>query len=108
MINACVRANAQYEPLRPGQLHCAIIGAGATGVELMAELHKTMRDLASCGLDNIDFDKLIKLTIIESGPRILGPLQNPGRDELPAFVVGHGLDVDLARLRPHIAPSRKR
>ena len=74
MINACVRANAQYEPLRPGQLHVAIVGAGATGVELVAELHKTMRDLASYGLDNIDFDKLITLTVIEAGPRILGPL----------------------------------
>jgi NADH:quinone reductase (non-electrogenic) len=74
MVNACVRANAQYESLRPGQLHCAVVGAGATGVELVAELHKTMRDLASYGLDNIDFDKLIKLTLIEAGPRILGPL----------------------------------
>ena len=74
MINACVRAHAQYEPLRPGQLHVAIVGAGATGIELVAELHKTMRDLASYGLDNIDFDKLIKLTVIEAGPRILGPL----------------------------------
>jgi NADH:ubiquinone reductase (H+-translocating) len=51
MINACLRANAQYEPLRPGQLHCAIVGAGATGVELAAELHKSMRDLASYNLD---------------------------------------------------------
>lgn len=74
MISACVRANAQYEALRPGQLHVAVIGAGATGVELVAELHKTMRELASYGLDNIDFDKVIKLTIIEAGPRILGPL----------------------------------
>ena len=74
MLNACVRANAQHEPLRPGQLHCAIVGAGATGIELAAELHKTMRDLAAYGLDQIDFDKSIKLTIIEAGPRILGPL----------------------------------
>ena len=74
LINACVRANAQYEPLHEGQLHCVIIGAGATGVELVAELHKTMRDMAAYGLDNIDFDKLIRLTIIEAGPRILGPL----------------------------------
>lgn len=77
MINACVRANAQYEPLRPGQLHVVIVGAGATGIELVAELHKTMRDLASYGLDNIDFDKAIKLTVVESGPRILGPLPEP-------------------------------
>src|SRR6266436_2896430 len=74
MLNACVRANAQCEPWRPGQLHCAIVGAGATGIELAAELHKTMRDLAAYGLDQIDFDKSIKLTIIEAGPRILGPL----------------------------------
>jgi NADH:ubiquinone reductase (H+-translocating) len=74
LINACIRANAQYEPLHPSQLHVVVIGAGATGVELIAELHKTMRDFAAYGLDNIDFDKLIKLTIIEAGPRILGPL----------------------------------
>jgi NADH:ubiquinone reductase (H+-translocating) len=74
LINACVRANAQYEPLHEGQLHCVVIGAGATGVELVAELHKTMRDIAAYGLDNIDFDKSIRLTIIEAGLRILGPL----------------------------------
>ena len=74
MIDACLRANAQYEPLRPGQLHCAIIGAGATGCELAAELHKSMRDIAAHGLDHIDFDKLIKLTLIEAGPKILPPL----------------------------------
>ena len=74
MINACLRANAQYEPLRPGQLHCAIIGAGATGVELAAELHKSMRDLASYNLDRIDFDKHIKIDLIEAAPRILPAL----------------------------------
>jgi NADH dehydrogenase len=74
MINACLRANAQYEPLRPGQLHCAIIGAGATGVELAAELHKSMRDLASYNLDRIDFDMHIKIDLIEAAPRILAAL----------------------------------
>jgi NADH dehydrogenase len=74
MINACLRANAQYEPLRPGQLHVAIVGAGATGVELAAELHKSMRDLASYNLDRIDFDKHIKIELIEAAPRILPAL----------------------------------
>ena len=44
MVNACIRAHAQATPLRPEQLHVAIIGAGATGVELAAELHRTTRD----------------------------------------------------------------
>jgi NADH dehydrogenase len=74
MINACLRANAQYEPLRPGQLHVAIIGAGATGVELAAELHKSMRELASYNLDRIDFEKFIKIELIEAAPRILPAL----------------------------------
>jgi NADH:ubiquinone reductase (H+-translocating) len=74
MINACLRANAQYEPLQPGQLHVAIVGAGATGVELAAELHKTMRDVASYNLDAIDFDNAIKIDLIEAAPRILPAL----------------------------------
>jgi len=74
MINACLRANAQYEPLQPGQLRCAIVGAGATGVELAAELHKSMRDLASYNLDRIDFDMHIKIDLIEAAPRILPAL----------------------------------
>ena len=53
---------AQTEPLRPDQLQVAIIGAGATGVELAAELHKTTRELVAFGLDRIDPDKDISLT----------------------------------------------
>jgi len=74
LINACLRANAQYEPLRPGQLHCAIIGAGATGVELAAEIHKTVRDLGAYNLDNIDIDKLIRIDLIEAALRLLPAL----------------------------------
>lgn len=74
MINACLRANAQYEPLRPGQLHVAIVGAGATGVELAAELHKTMRDVVSYNLDRIDPDMHIRIDLIEAAPRILPAL----------------------------------
>src|SRR5271154_5839345 len=74
VINACLRANAQYEPLRPGQLHVAIVGAGATGVELAAELHKTMRGVVSYNLDRINPEMPIKIELIEAAPRILPAL----------------------------------
>jgi NADH:ubiquinone reductase (H+-translocating) len=74
LVNACIRAHAQTEPLRPEQLHVAIIGAGATGVELAAELHKTTRELVAYGLDRIDPDKDVRLTIIEASGRILPAL----------------------------------
>ena len=74
MVNACVRAHAQRTPLRPEQLHVAIIGAGATGVELAAELHHTTREVVAYGLDRVDADKDIRLALIEAAPRVLPAL----------------------------------
>jgi NADH dehydrogenase len=74
LLNACVRAYAQPGPVRPGQLHVAIIGAGATGTELSAELHHAARGLVAFGLDKIDPEKDIKITLIEAAPRILPAL----------------------------------
>ena len=74
LINACIRANSQVHPLAAHQLNVAIIGAGATGVELAAELHKTTRELVAYGLDRINPEKDVKLTIIEAAPRILPAL----------------------------------
>lgn len=74
LVDACLRAQAQTEPLRPGQLEVAIIGAGATGTELAAELHKTTRQLVAFGLDRIDPDRDIHIHLIEAADRILPAL----------------------------------
>ena len=74
MLNACLRANAQQGALQPGQLHVAIIGAGATGVELAAELHNTIREFVSFGLDRINPEVDIKITVVEAAPKILPAL----------------------------------
>lgn len=74
LVNACIRAHAQESPLAPEQLQVAIIGAGATGTELAAELHKTTRQLVAFGLDRIDPDKDIRINLIEAAPRILPAL----------------------------------
>ena len=71
LLNAGLRANAQRGPLAAGQLHIAIIGAGATGVELAAELHNTLREFLAFGLDRINPEQDIKITIVEAAPRIL-------------------------------------
>jgi NADH dehydrogenase len=74
LVNSMIRAHAQREPLRPEQLQVAIIGAGATGVELAAELHNTTRDLVAYGLDRIDPDADIRINLIEASERILPAL----------------------------------
>ncbi len=74
LVNACLRANAQEEPVRPGQLHIAIIGAGATGTELAAELHRTVRAVVAYGLDRIRPEQDIRIVLVEAAPRILPAL----------------------------------
>ena len=77
IVNACLRANSQAEPIRAGQLHVAIIGAGATGTELAAELHRTVRAVVAYGMDRIDPAKDVHIVLIEAADRILPAL--PGR-----------------------------
>jgi NADH:ubiquinone reductase (H+-translocating) len=74
LVNAYIRGHAQSTPLRSGQLHVVIIGAGATGAELAAELHYTTRQFIVYGLDRIDPEKDIKIELIEAADRILPAL----------------------------------
>lgn len=53
--------------------HIAIVGAGATGVELAAELRRSSRELPSYGLNHLQPDS-VQITVIEAGPRILPAL----------------------------------
>lgn len=98
LVNACIRAHAQSEPLKPEQLKVAIIGAGATGVELAAELHNTTRTLVSYGLDRIDPKKDIKLMVIEAADRILPAL--PKRLSDAAANLLEDLGVSVRTLSP--------
>ena len=74
LVNACLRAQTQTGPVRPGQLHVAIIGAGATGTELAAELHRTLREVVAYGLDRIDPERDIHIVLIEAADRVLPAL----------------------------------
>jgi NADH dehydrogenase len=74
LINACLRAQTQDEPIRPGQLHVAIIGAGATGTELAAELHRTLREVVAYGLDRIDPQRDSRVVLVEAADRVLPAL----------------------------------
>lgn len=93
ILNACVRAYAQPGPIRDGQLHVAIIGAGATGTELSAELHHAARGLVEFGLDKIDPEKDFKITLIEAAPRILPAL--PERLSKATTNILHSIGVEV-------------
>ena len=93
LVDACIAANAQTEPLRPEQLNVVAVGSGATGVELVAELHNSMRVLAAYGLDRIDLERDVRLSLVEAAPRILPAL--PERLSGAAARELHKLGVEL-------------
>jgi len=72
--NAILKAQTQKDEISQGQLEVVIVGAGATGVELAAELHKATREMTAYGLDKINPDKDIKISLIEASDRLLPAL----------------------------------
>lgn len=70
----------------------AIIGAGATGTELAAELRYATRQLVAYGLDQIDAKKDIKLNLIEAGNRVL-PAFPPHLSEAIKLLTDLGVHV---------------
>ncbi|MBX8576972.1 NAD(P)/FAD-dependent oxidoreductase [Pseudomonas cichorii] len=72
LLNHYLRAHAgQVDSAQ--EITVAIVGAGATGVELAAELHNAAHELASYGLGQIKPENL-RITVIEAGPRVLPAL----------------------------------
>ena len=74
LLAACVRADDAAAHGKLAHVDIVIIGAGATGVELAAEIRQTTRAHVGYGLDKLDPEKDIHLTLLEAAPRILPQL----------------------------------
>lgn len=75
-------------------LRIAIVGAGATGVELAAELHHAVSLLKTYGHDRLGRDKL-HVTLIEAGPRILPALSERVGNAAARHLSKLGVDIRL-------------
>jgi NADH dehydrogenase len=75
-------------------LSIAIVGAGATGVELSAQLHEVTDLLAVYGLDE---SSNVKLTIIEAATQLLPALPNKLATATQQQLVKLGIDLKMGR-----------
>ena len=98
LIAACVRADAQAAAGKPAHIDIVIIGAGATGVELAAEIRQTTRTHAGYGLDHIDPVRDVRLTLVEAAPRILPAL--PEHTSTAAAELVRKLDIEMRVSEP--------
>ncbi len=94
LLNQCLRVSRMMtaNPQADEHVNIVIVGGGATGVELAAELYNAAAALGYYGLEVFDETRL-KVTLIEAGPRILPALPEKlalaAHDELKAL----GIDV---------------
>lgn len=75
LLNHCLRVSRtmSVDPAADAQVRVAIVGGGATGVELAAELYNAAGALKFYGLEVFDESRL-KVTLLEAGERILPAL----------------------------------
>src|SRR4051812_38462069 len=75
LLNHCLRVSRTLQNNANADAHVKvdIVGGGATGVELAAELYNAAAELRHYGLEVFDESRL-KVTLIEAGPRILPAL----------------------------------
>jgi NADH dehydrogenase len=75
LLNHCLRVSRTLSanPASDAKVEIAIVGGGATGIELAAELYNAAAGLRHYGLEVFDESRL-KVTLIEAGARILPAL----------------------------------
>jgi NADH dehydrogenase len=88
-FGACVRASEGAGQ----QVNVVIVGGGATGVELAAELGYSARALARYKIHTLDPARDVRITILERGPRLLPhlPLEQSARAE--AYLKSRGIEI---------------
>jgi NADH dehydrogenase len=93
LVAACMRADARAERGEPHQVSIAIIGAGATGVELSAELRHTSKVLQAFGVHSMDPRQDIRITLIEAADRVLPALPTRISASVEGLLRKMGIDV---------------
>ena len=105
LLETFMQVQSQGIAAGSGQLNVAIVGAGATGVELAAELHHTAHQFVAYGFDQIVPEKDVRLTLIEAADRILPSLpprlSDPAERELKRLGVTVHTGKRVTRVTPY-------
>lgn len=94
LLNHCLRVSREVaaDPSANARVRITIVGGGATGVELAAELFNSAAALRHYGLEVFDESRLM-VTLVEAGPRILPALPERLADAAKAELEALGVRV---------------
>ena len=97
LVNRFIHLNRKLIDEPNANLNIAVVGGGATGVELSAELYNS-RDLFTVyGLDRLKNANL-NITVIEAGPRLVGALSEKVSDDVHKALAKIGTKIRINTL----------
>lgn len=105
LLQMYLQAHAMPEdaPVKP-ELNIAIVGAGATGVELAAELHHASHEFLEYGLDDIH-PHHVNISIIEAAPRVLPALPEKASRSVHESLTRLGIKIHTGQMVTEITPE---
>ncbi len=101
LLAACARAEWKAS----GPVELAIVGGGATGVELAAELMESVDEMAGYGQRLRQLKRPVHLRLIEAGPRLLAGLPEELSSQVQAGIEALGVEVMLKQRVTEIGPE---
>ncbi|QFS83784.1 NADH dehydrogenase [Roseivivax sp. THAF40] len=106
LLNACLRVNERRQSGdSDAKLKICIVGGGATGVELSAELFNAAKGLRTYGLEVFDEDAL-EVSLLEAGPRILPALREDLSEAASTELRALGIDVRTGAMVSEVEKNR--
>ncbi len=105
LLNQCLRVSRtmQRYPHADEYVRVTIVGGGATGVELAAELYNAAAELRHYGLEVFDESRL-KVSLLEAGPRILPALPEDLSEAATEELRSLGVDVRVNAQVEEVTP----
>lgn len=105
LLNACLRVTHEVaQGQADSMVKITIVGGGATGVELAAELYNAAHALRHYGLEVFDETRL-KVTLVEAGPRILPALPDKLAEAAAAELKALGVEVLTDTMVEEVRPD---
>lgn len=95
LVSRFIHLNRKLAEGLEQRLHIAIVGGGATGVELSAELFKAREWFTTYGLQHVKSEH-IEVSLIEAGPRLLPALSDSISSAVEKELTKLGVKVRLA------------
>ncbi|MDB5907739.1 MAG: FAD-dependent oxidoreductase [Massilia sp.] len=106
MLRLLTVADQEQSAGRAAAIDIVIIGGGATGVELAAELREASGVYASHGFENLEALRDVHITLLEGAARILAPLPERVSDAALALLQQRAIEVVTDCKVTEIGPGR--